>query len=92
MKDDDERRWRTALAALPEAEQLRVELELAQVNEMAGADALLPLVPTVRDRGLPPDTVPDGIPLASLPAARVIAACQRRFALTRGDLDTSVGA
>jgi len=37
-------------------------------------------------------TAPDGIPLASLPAARVIAACQRRFALTRGDLDTSVGA
>ncbi|HYV56425.1 MAG TPA: glycosyltransferase family 9 protein [Candidatus Nitrosopolaris sp.] len=37
-------------------------------------------------------TAPDGIPLSSLPAARVIAACQRRFALTRGDLDTSVGA
>src|SRR4029077_16556582 len=35
---------------------------------------------------------PDGIPLSSLPAARVIAACRRRFALTRGDLDTSVGA
>jgi len=38
------------------------------------------------------NTAPDGIPLSSLPAARVIAACQRRFALTRGDLDTSVGA
>ncbi|HJQ83697.1 MAG TPA: glycosyltransferase family 9 protein, partial [Candidatus Binatia bacterium] len=33
---------------------------------------------------------PDGIALAPLPAARVIAACRRRFALTRGDPDTSV--
>jgi heptosyltransferase III len=33
---------------------------------------------------------PDGIPLSALPAARVIAACRRRFALTRGDPDTSV--
>jgi hypothetical protein len=33
---------------------------------------------------------PDGIGLGILPAARVIAACQRRFALTRQDLDTSV--
>jgi len=33
---------------------------------------------------------PDGIPLAALPAARVIAACARRFALTRGDPDTNV--
>ena len=36
-------------------------------------------------------TGPDGIPLSALPAARVIAACRRRFALTRGDPDTSVG-
>jgi len=35
---------------------------------------------------------PDGIPLSALPAARVIAACRRRFALTRGDPDTSVRA
>lgn len=34
---------------------------------------------------------PDGIPLAALPAARVIAACRRHFTLTRADLDTSVG-
>ena len=33
---------------------------------------------------------PDGIPLAALPAARVVAACARRFALTRGDPDTNV--
>jgi heptosyltransferase-3 len=33
---------------------------------------------------------PEGIPLAALPAARVIAACRRRFTLTRGTLDTSV--
>src|SRR5207247_2017216 len=33
---------------------------------------------------------PDGIPLAALPAARVIAACARRFTLTRGDPDTNV--
>ena len=33
----------------------------------------------------------EGIPLSALPAARVIAACRRRFALTRGDPDTSVG-
>jgi lipopolysaccharide heptosyltransferase III len=31
-----------------------------------------------------------GIPLRALPAARVIAACRRRFALTRGGGDTSV--
>jgi ADP-heptose:LPS heptosyltransferase len=37
-------------------------------------------------------SAPDGIPLAVLPAARVIAACRRRFALTRGDPDTSVAA
>jgi len=36
-------------------------------------------------------TGPEGIPLSALPAARVIAACRRRFALTRGDPDTSVG-
>ena len=35
---------------------------------------------------------PDGIPLSALPSARVIAACRRRFALTRGDPDTSVRA
>jgi ADP-heptose:LPS heptosyltransferase len=33
---------------------------------------------------------PDGIALTALPPARVIAACRRRFTLTRGDLDTSV--
>jgi ADP-heptose:LPS heptosyltransferase len=37
-------------------------------------------------------SAPDGIPLSVLPAARVIAACRRRFALTRGDPDTSVPA
>lgn len=35
---------------------------------------------------------PDGISLSALPAARVIAACRRRFALTRGNLDISVSA
>jgi heptosyltransferase-2/heptosyltransferase-3 len=34
---------------------------------------------------------PDGIPLASLPAPRVIAACRRRVALTRGGPEISVG-
>jgi len=33
---------------------------------------------------------PDGISLADLPASRVIAACRRRFALTRGTPDISV--
>jgi ADP-heptose:LPS heptosyltransferase len=33
---------------------------------------------------------PDGITLTALPPTRVIAACRRRFTLTRGDLDTSV--
>jgi ADP-heptose:LPS heptosyltransferase len=37
-------------------------------------------------------SAPDGIALGVLPAARVIAACRRRFALTRGDLATSVRA
>jgi len=35
---------------------------------------------------------PDGIPLAALPAARVIAACARRFTLTRRNPDTNVAA
>ena len=35
---------------------------------------------------------PDGVPLAALPTARVIAACTRRFTLTRGDPDTNVPA
>jgi hypothetical protein len=35
-------------------------------------------------------TAPDGIALTALPPARVIAACRRRFTLTRGDLDISV--
>jgi glycosyl transferase family 9 (putative heptosyltransferase) len=35
---------------------------------------------------------PDGMGLSALPAARVVAACRRRFALTRGTLNTSVGA
>jgi ADP-heptose:LPS heptosyltransferase len=35
-------------------------------------------------------SAPDGIRLSVLPAARVIAACRRRFTLTRGDLDISV--
>ena len=35
-------------------------------------------------------TGPDGIPLVALPASRVIAACRRRFALTRGDPEISV--
>lgn len=33
---------------------------------------------------------PNGIALSALSAARVIAACRRRFALTRGDLEISV--
>src|SRR5947208_3206187 len=35
---------------------------------------------------------PDGIPLAALPAARVIAACARRLTLTRRNPDTNVAA
>jgi ADP-heptose:LPS heptosyltransferase len=34
---------------------------------------------------------PDVVPLRGLPPARVIAACRRRFALTRGGATTSVG-
>ncbi len=60
----------------------------ARWRPMAGA--LVPL------RALP--SGPDGISLAALPVARVLAACRRQvgrpsappFALTRGDLDTSV--
>jgi hypothetical protein len=33
---------------------------------------------------------PEGLRLSALPASRVVAACRRRFTLTRGDLDTSV--
>lgn len=74
------------------------------VSHLAGAVAAPGVVlfgPTDPRRWRPPSprivalrarsSGPDGIPLASLPATRVIAACRRRVALTRGGPEISVG-
>src|ERR1700722_5779666 len=55
MERDDFSRWQAVLKGLPEAEQAKVELELAQVNEMAHADAVAQLLAAASERGLPSD-------------------------------------
>jgi hypothetical protein len=58
MRDDDFHRWRDVLARLSESEQAGVELELAQVNELADADAIAILTEACAERSLPPETLP----------------------------------
>lgn len=64
MQENDYHRWQTALASLPAAQQMRIELELAQVDEMANPDALRPLLDVMDGRQPPTDGVPGDIPLA----------------------------
>jgi hypothetical protein len=64
MHDEDTQRWQLALASLPEPEQAKVELELAQVQALAHPAALALLVAAAQKQGPPPESVPDGIPLA----------------------------
>src|SRR5438046_2072744 len=58
MRDDEYRRWQEVLRELPESEQARVELELAQVNEMAHPDAVSHLLKAAEGRELPSDLLP----------------------------------
>jgi hypothetical protein len=64
MHEDDWRRWQEVLQALPESEQARVELELAQVNELARRETIALLLEATRERGLPPDSIPGETALA----------------------------
>lgn len=64
MRDDDLPRWREAFGNLPETEQARVELELAQAAELADEVALGQLLAASADDGPPPDSVPGGAALA----------------------------
>ncbi len=60
----DHRRWAAALAELSHEQHAQVELELATVNDMAGAEAVAHLVEAADEGELPPDSVPSGTPLA----------------------------
>jgi hypothetical protein len=64
FRKDDERRWAAALAELPHDRQAQVELELATVNEMAGADATAHLLGALEGSDSPPDSITSGAPLA----------------------------
>jgi hypothetical protein len=57
-------RWRAALRQLPEAEQARIELELAQVAELSHPSALRLLCEAAAGREIAPDVVPGNAPLA----------------------------
>lgn len=59
-REDEYPRWQTALKSLSAAEQARIELELAQVNEMADAVSLEHLIHVADGRDLPPDSIPAG--------------------------------
>jgi hypothetical protein len=60
----DLRGWAAAVSKLPSEVQARVELELAQVNELSGRDGIAHLLEAAGDGKEPPLTVPAGPPLA----------------------------
>jgi hypothetical protein len=60
----DFRIWAEALTSLAPDAQVRVELELAQVEEMATPDAVAHLIEAAAGSGLPPDGVPAGAGVA----------------------------
>ena len=64
MRAEDYHRWQAALAQLPEAGQAQVELDLAQVHELARPETLGQLLVAAQGRELPPDSVPGDVPLA----------------------------
>ncbi len=51
-------RWRAAVAALPEPRRAEIELELAQVNDLAHRDAIYHLIDACAGNGLPSDLIP----------------------------------
>ncbi len=56
--------WAAALRALPADRRGHVESELAAVHELGGDEGIAHLLEAAGDTAPPPDTVPDGIPLA----------------------------
>lgn len=62
--DDVGERWRTAIDALPADTQARVDLELAQVNELATPEGAAHLVEAAAGGDLPPDHLSPGPALA----------------------------
>ncbi len=64
MTDQDFLHWQAALLTRPEAEQAHIELELAQVQDLAHPAALGLLLDLLPPGGPPPDFLPGGAPLA----------------------------
>jgi hypothetical protein len=62
-KPGDCRRWTAALSQLPHDRHAQVEMELATVNEMAGADGTAHLLEAAGEM-LPPESVPRGAALS----------------------------
>jgi hypothetical protein len=60
----DADRWRSAISTLTPDTQARIELELAQVNELAGSDANAHLVEVGQSTSVPPVDIPGGAILA----------------------------
>lgn len=58
MSKADAGRWRYTVRALPEATRASIELELAQVSELADPDAVALLTEAARGQPLPPASVP----------------------------------
>jgi hypothetical protein len=64
MPRDDWRRWVNVQAQLSVEQRNRVEIELAEVNEMAGSESLPHLLAAAWGHELPPDHIPQGAPTA----------------------------
>src|SRR5438067_1954127 len=60
----DVNQWAAALATLPPGAQARIELELAQVNELSGRDGIAHLLDAAAGGDLPGDDLPGGAALA----------------------------
>jgi hypothetical protein len=60
----DVNRWSSAIATLPPDAKARIELELAQVNELAGGDGISHLLDAAVGGELPGDDIPGGPALA----------------------------
>jgi hypothetical protein len=58
MHEEDYGRWLAAVRGLPEGGQATVEVELAQVNELAHSAGIGLLVAALQGSGLPPDDIP----------------------------------
>ncbi len=58
MHKEDECRWEQTLAALSEPLQTQIDLELAQVHELAHEQAIMALRAAAQERETPEDTIP----------------------------------